>query len=95
MNINKAFLAIALMTVASFCYAQKYGNFAGGFADSFNKSMANSANNQAVEQAVLQQRINNRNQFGTKEIQRLDALEKRSDDRLREIFTELVKPKGI
>lgn len=70
-------------------YSQNAGYFAGGFVDGLNRGMASSANSAAIGQAIAQQRLENRRQYGTREIQQMNALEKDADNRLREIFKEL------
>lgn len=69
--------------------AQNAGAFAGGFADGLNRGMSSGSNAANIQMLILQQRLDNRKQYGTREIQKLDALEKNSDNRLREIFAQL------
>lgn len=77
---------------ASNVQAQNAGAFAGGFADGLNRGLSSGSSAANVQMLILQQRLENRKQYGTGEIQRLDALEKNSDNRLREIFGQLSRP---
>ena len=70
-------------------YAQNAGAFAGGFADGLNRGISSGSNAANIQMLILQQRLDNRKQYGTGEIQRLNTLEKNSDNRLREISGQL------
>lgn len=85
--LNTALLISTLL--ASNVQAQNAGAFAGGFADGLNRGLSSGSSAANVQMLILQQRLENRKQYGTREIQRLDALEKNSDSRLREIFGQL------
>jgi len=68
----------------------------GGFADGLQSGMASAQQRQAQDaaleqqrQAMMQQRQAKRNQYGTKEIERLDMLAKYPEARLYQIFNEL------
>ena len=82
---------LALISLTSTTYAVN-GNFAGGFMDGFNKAMANGSSSAASEQSLIQQRIELRNKYGTREILRMNSLEKQSDYRIKDIFEELSTP---
>ena len=90
--MKKNFLYSSLlvtMLITSNVQAQNAGAFAGGFADGLNRGLSSGSNAANVQMLILQQRLEIRKQYGTREIQRLDALEKNSDARLREIFGQL------
>lgn len=82
-------LIVFSLLLASNAYSQNAGYFAGGFADGLNRGMASAANSAAISQAITQQRLENRKQYGTREIQQMNLLEKDADNRLRDIFREL------
>lgn len=92
MKILQVFLVIGLLSLSLSSHAQNAGYFAGGFADGLSKGMSSADNAAAISQAITQQRIENRRQYGTREILRMNALEVDADKRLREIFKELNDP---
>jgi hypothetical protein len=89
--MKKILLIISLFVMTNNVFAVN-GNFAGGFMDGFNKGMASGGSAAASEQALIQQRIELRDKYGTRELLRMNTLEKQSDYRIREIFEELSSP---
>ena len=80
--------AIVVLTPGT-ASAAASGAFASAFADGFNQGMSNGANVAAMNIAIMQQRMEMRAKYGTREIDKLDVHFKNADARLYETFKEL------
>ena len=96
MKINSAMNKLSVCTLLlgtglapGLACAAAAGGFAGGFADGFNQGMTSGANVAAINVAIMQQRMEMRAKYGTREIDRLDVMFKNADARLYETFKEL------
>lgn len=92
--MKKISLSVVLVLFVSTSHSAGAG--LGGFAEGLQSGMASAQQRQAQDaalaqqrQAMMQQRQTMRNQYGTKEIDRLDMLAKNPEARLYQIFNEL------
>ena len=85
----RIFSLIFILVVSQSAFAGA-GIAAGAFADSFSKGMQQNAVIMEQQAAIRQMRLEARARYGTRQIVRMDFLEKQADVRMDEILKGLV-----